>query len=176
MRVLTALELGVACLAGALIFVLILYQALQRYLPVPGVVWTGELSEFALVWLTFGACGVLVTRDGHIALQLVDAFPRPGVVRAVHVLAMVLVAVIGAGFAWACWELVSAAGFLTSPALGLPMAWVYAITLVGLVSTTIRALARAVHVARFGVPEADGPVVPGVVGPGAPATEDGGRP
>lgn len=147
-RILTALELGIACLAVATIFVLVLYQAVQRFLPVPNVLWTGELSEFALIWLTFGAAGVLVTRDGHIALQLVDRLPSPMLVRAVQVLAMLLVAVIAAAFAWACWELVSAAGALTSPALGLPMAWVYAITLLGLVSTTIRALARAVGIAR----------------------------
>ncbi|MCK9793451.1 TRAP transporter small permease [Isoptericola sp. 4D.3] len=147
-RILTALELGVVCLAVAMIFLLVLYQAAQRFVPVPNVVWTGELSEFALIWLTFGAAGVLVTRDGHIALQLVDNLPRPGLVRAIQVLALLLVAVIATAFAWACWELVSSAGFLTSPALGLPMSWVYAITLVGLVSTTIRAVARAVGIAR----------------------------
>ncbi|MGF0116965.1 TRAP transporter small permease [Promicromonospora sp. Marseille-Q5078] len=156
-RILTALELALVCLALVMIFVLVLYQAAQRHLPVPNVVWTGELSEFALIWLTFGAAGVLVTRDGHIALQLVDRFPNPTVVRYVQVLAMLLVAVIAAAFAWACWELVSSAGFLTSPALGLPMSWVYAITLVGLVSTTIRALARAVAIVRHGVPVPDEP-------------------
>jgi TRAP-type C4-dicarboxylate transport system permease small subunit len=165
-RILTGLELGVACLAAATIFVLVLYQALQRYLPVPNVLWTGELSEFALIWLTFGAAGVLVTRDGHIALQLVDNVPSAAFVRTVHAVAMLLVAAIAAAFAWACWELVDSAGFLTAPALGIPMSWVYAITLVGLVSTTVRALARAVQIVRYGVPPAERT---GVAVAGAPA-------
>jgi TRAP-type C4-dicarboxylate transport system permease small subunit len=154
--VLTAIELTIAGLAGALIFVLVLFQAVQRYLPLPQVVWTGELSQFALIWLTFVAAGVLVTRNGHIALQLVDSLPSPTAVRVVQTLALVLVTLIAAGFIWACWELVSSAGFLTSPALGLPMSWVYAIALIGLVSTTIRAAVSAVQVARSGAP-ADGP-------------------
>lgn len=153
--VLTAIELTIASVAAAMIFVLVLFQAVQRYLPLPQVVWTGELSQFALIWLTFVAAGVLVTRNGHIALQLVDSLPSPTAVRIVQTLALVLVALIAAGFTWACWELVSSAGFLTSPALGLPMSWVYAIALIGLVSTTIRAAVSAVQVARFGVPPAD---------------------
>jgi TRAP-type C4-dicarboxylate transport system permease small subunit len=168
-RVLTAVEIGVAALSVVTIFVLVLYLAAQRHLPVPNVVWAGELSEFALIWLTFGAAGVLVTQDGHIALKLVDTLRSPRLVRAVHVLAMVLVATIAAAFAWACWQLVSAAGYLTSPALGLPMSWVYAITLVGLVSTTVRALVRAVGIARGGPLTPDEDLLPPTSAP-SPST------
>jgi TRAP-type C4-dicarboxylate transport system permease small subunit len=154
-RMLAAIELTIASVAAAMIFVLILFQAVQRYLPLPQVVWTGELSQFALVWLTFAAAGVLVTRNGHIALQLVDGLPSPVVVRVVQTFAMAMVALIAAAFTWACWELVTSAGFLTSPALGLPMSWVYAVVLVGLVSTTVRAAVAAVQVARDGAPSPD---------------------
>jgi TRAP-type C4-dicarboxylate transport system permease small subunit len=154
-QVLTAVELTIACLAGALVFVLILFQAVQRYLPVPQIVWAGELSQFGLIWLTFVAAGVLVTRNGHIAIELIDNLASPVVVRVVQTLAMALVAVIAGAFTWACWELVTAAGFLTSPALGLPMSWVYGIALIGLVSATIRAAIGTVQVARFGMPPAE---------------------
>ena len=148
-----------------MIFVLILFQAVQRYLPLPQVIWTGELAQFALIWLTFVAAGVLVTRNGHIALQLVDSLPNPAVVRVVQTFALVLVALIAAGFAWACWELVSSAGFLTSPGLRMPMSWVYAIALIGLVSTTVRAVVSAVQVARYG-PVTEGSVTEGSVAEG----------
>jgi TRAP-type C4-dicarboxylate transport system permease small subunit len=153
--VLTATELTIACVAAAMIFVLVLFQAVQRYLPLPQVVWTGELSQFALIWLTFVAAGVLVTRNGHIAIQLVDSLPSAMAVRIIQTFAMVLVALIAGAFAWACWELVSSAGFLTSPALGLPMSWVYAVALIGLVSATVRAAFSAVRIARFGMPPAE---------------------
>lgn len=150
-RLLTAVEMGVAGLSLVLIFGLVLLQALQRYLPMDSFTWTGELSTFGLVWLTFAAVGVLVTSDGHISLQLVDNIPNEKIVRGLHVLALVLVAAIGAAFAWACENLVSESKNLSSPALGLPMSWVYVIPLIGFVSAAIRAATGAVLVAVNGV-------------------------
>ena len=152
-RVVTAVEMTAAGLAAALIFVLILIGAAQRYLPIDGWTWTGELARYGLVWLTFTAAGVLVTRDGHIALQLVDEIPHELVVRAVQVLALVIVSATGVGFALACWDLIQTSGHLTTPSLGMPMKWVYVPPLVGFVSTAIRAAIRAVQVAVWGVPE-----------------------
>ncbi|WP_169570680.1 TRAP transporter small permease [Nocardioides insulae] len=168
---LTTVELGISALAAAMIFVLILVQAGQRYLPIDGWTWTGELARYGLVWLTFSACGVLVTRDGHIALQLVDSIRNQAVVRSVHVFALLVVAATGAGFAWACWTLITESQNLTTPSLGMPMWVVYLIPLIGFVSTTIRGLCAAIGVARHGVgsslePESlavqvNGPQLPG---------------
>lgn len=151
-RAVTAVELSIAAAAVALIFVLVLIQALQRYLPVDGWTWTGELARYGLVWLTFVAAGVLVTRDGHIALQVLDNLPSEKAVRVVHVVAHLVVALTGAGFAWACWSLVEESGSLSTPSLGIPMAWVYALPLLGFVSTTVRSLVAAYLAARHGVP------------------------
>ena len=75
MRVVTAIELAIGAAAMLLIFFLVLVQALQRYLPVDGWSWTGELARFSLVWLTFVVAGVLVTRDSHISIEMIDAVP-----------------------------------------------------------------------------------------------------
>jgi TRAP-type C4-dicarboxylate transport system permease small subunit len=154
-RVVTAIEIGIAGLATALIFVLVLLQAGQRYLPIDGWTWTGELARYGLVWVTFTAAGVLVTRDGHIALQLVDGLRSEVLVRAVHVLALAVVAVTGAGFALACWTLIQESGSLTTPSLGLPMKFVYMLPLLGFVSTAVRAAVAAFLVATRGVPVGD---------------------
>lgn len=151
-RVITGIELGVAALATAMIFVLVLVQAFQRYLPVDGWTWTGELSRYGLVWLTFVAAGVLVTRDGHIALQVVDTLRPAWLVRAVHVLAHLVVAATGAGFAWACWSLIQESSNLTTPSLQIPMPFVYALPLLGFVSTAVRSVLAAVLVVRHGIP------------------------
>lgn len=151
-RVVTGIELGIAALATAMIFVLVLLQAFQRYLPVNGWTWTGELSRYGLVWLTFVAAGVLVTRDGHIALQVVDTLRRESLVRAVHVLSHVIVAATGAGFAWACWSLIQESSNLTTPSLQIPMPFVYALPLLGFVSTAVRSVLAAVLVVRHGIP------------------------
>ncbi|MFC5729382.1 MULTISPECIES: TRAP transporter small permease [Nocardioides] len=155
LRVVTAFEVAVAGTAAALIFVLVLVQAGQRYLPIDGWTWTGELARYGLVWLTFAATGVLVTRDGHIALQLVDTLKSQLVVRTIHVFALVVVAATAVGFAFACWSLIDESGSLSTPSLGLPMKWVYVVPLLGFVSTAVRACVAAVLVATRGVPAAD---------------------
>ena len=81
---------------------------------------------------------------------------RPeALVRAIHVFALVVVAVTGAGFAYSCWELIQESGSLTTPSLQLPMKWVYVLPLLGFVSTAIRASVAAVLVAVRGIPAAD---------------------
>ncbi len=150
--IITAIEVGVAGLATALIFGLVLLQSAQRYLPMDGYTWTGELARFSLVWLTFAAVGVLVTRDGHLALQIVDSLSNQMLVRVVHVVAMVIVAATSAAFAWACWDLVTESGNLTSPAMGLPMSYVYVVPALGFLSAAIRAGIAAALVAVRGVP------------------------
>ena len=157
--VVTRVELGIAALATTVIFLLVLVQAAQRYLPIEGWAWTGELARFCLVWLTFTAAGVLVTLDAHISLQLVDSIKNPVVTRAVRSFACVVVAVIGFGFAEEAWELVSTQGMLKSPAMQMPMSWLYVLPLLGFVSTTVRAGVAAILFAVRGVPAEERKVV-----------------
>ena len=53
------------------VFVLVLAQVLQRY--VPGTwPWTGEVARLSLVWATFVIAGYLAAFDRHIAIHVVD--------------------------------------------------------------------------------------------------------
>jgi TRAP-type transport system small permease protein len=150
-RVVTAIEIGIGAAAMLLIFFLVFVQALQRYLPVEGWSWTGELARFSLVWLTFVVSGVLVTRDGHISIEMIDAVPRLG--RVVRVLSCLIVAAIGVALTVAAWELVQEQGIIKSPAMQMPMSWLYAISMIGFVSTVVRSLVAAATYAVLGVPE-----------------------
>lgn len=150
-RVVTAIELTIGAVALLLIFFLVFAQALQRYLPVEGWSWTGELARFSLVWLTFVVSGVLVTRDGHISIEMIDALPRLG--RAVRVLSCLIVAAIGVVLTMAGWELVQEQGIIKSPSMQMPMSWLYAISMIGFVSIVVRSLVAAATYAVLGVPE-----------------------
>ncbi|WP_164704427.1 TRAP transporter small permease [Blastococcus litoris] len=148
----TAIEIGLAAVATVVMFLCVLVQAGQRYLPFEGWTWTGELARFCLVWLTFVMAGVLVTSEGHISLEVIDLVENPLVVRVVRVFASVVVALVGVGFAVEAWDQLVSQGPLKSPALRLPMAWFYVLPLIGFVSTAIRATAAAVRFAVHGVP------------------------
>ncbi|WP_194846624.1 TRAP transporter small permease [Mumia zhuanghuii] len=154
-RVLTAIELAIGIAALLLIFFLVMAQAVQRYLPVDGWPWTGELARFCLVWLTFVVAGVLVTTDSHIAIEMVDAIDNEVVRRLVRVISCVVVAAIGVGLTAEAWSLIESQAILKSPAMRMPMSWLYAISLIGFVSTTLRASVAAVQYAVVGVPQDD---------------------
>lgn len=153
-RVITGIEIGLAAVVTVLMFALVLLQAVQRYLPIEGFTWTGELARFCLVWLAFVLTGVLVTTDGHIALEMVDLIKNETVLRVIRVFAAATVAVIGAGFAVEAWDLITSSGPLRSPSLRLPMSWFYVLPFIGFLSTAIRAALAAVDIAVHGVPAA----------------------
>lgn len=161
-RVVTAIEIALGSLALLLIFFLVLVQVAQRYLPIDGWPWTGELARFALVWLTFLVAGVLVTSDSHIAIEMVDGLGNELVRRVVRVLSCLVVAAVGVGLTAEAWELVDTQGIIKSPALGMPMSWLYGISMIGFVSTTVRALVAAFTYAVLGAPEQDYEDVAGV--------------
>jgi TRAP-type transport system small permease protein len=152
-RVATAIELAIGVAALLLIFGLVLLQAAQRYLPIDGWPWTGELARFCLVWLTFVTAGVLVTRDSHISIEMIDMVPGDLMRRVVRVVSCLIVAVIGVGLCLEAWELTQTQGILKSPAMRMPMSWLYAVSMIGFVSVVVRSLIAAAQYAVFGAPE-----------------------
>lgn len=153
-RVVFVVEITIGAIALMLILTLVFLQALQRYLPIEGFAWTGEVARFSLVWLTFSAAGLLVTTRGHIALEIVDVIPNQATVRVIQVFALAVVSATGVGLAIAAWALVETQGIVRSPVLRLPMSWVYIPVLIGAVSTAIRAAVAAVDIALHGPPPA----------------------
>lgn len=151
----TAIEIGIGAGALLVIFFLVLVQAGQRHLPLDGWSFTGELARFCLVWLTFVVAGVLVTMDSHIAIEMADMVPSEPLRRWVRVFSCLVVAAVGVGLTAEAWSLVQTQGILKSPSMGMPMSWFYAITLIGFVSTVIRALVAALRYAVVGVLEDD---------------------
>ena len=149
----TGIELTIGVGALLLIFGLVLLQAAQRYLPIEGWPWTGELARFCLVWLTFVVAGVLVTTDSHISIEMIDLVPGERFRRVVRVISCLIVAAIGVGLCREAWELMHTQGILKSPAMRMPMSWLYAISIVGFVSVVVRSLIAAVQYAVLGVPE-----------------------
>jgi TRAP-type C4-dicarboxylate transport system permease small subunit len=152
-RVATAIELAIGVAALLLIFGLVLLQAAQRYLPIDGWPWTGELARFCLVWLTFVVAGVLVTTDSHISIEMIDMVPGERLRRLVRVLSCLIVALIGVGLCAEAWELMQTQDIIKSPAMRMPMSWLYAISLIGFVSVVVRSLIAALDYAVNGVPE-----------------------
>lgn len=148
--VLGVVEMTIGAVTLLMILVFVFLQALQRYLPIPQIAWTGELARFAMVWLTFAVMGLLVTMRGHIALEIVDAIDKPMLVRVVQTFALMVVAAVGVAIAIEAVALISSQGIIKSPVMRWPMSWVYVPILFGGISTTLRAVVGAVDIAVRG--------------------------
>lgn len=140
LRWLAAAEYLAGGLLLGLILVLVLVQVAQRFLPVRGWVWTGELATLSLMWLTFAVAGALTGSGGHVALQLIDTV-TPGRARhAVQLLVSLVVAAVALVLANEAYVLMTTPTPQTTPAMGIPLPWLYAIPLAGCVLTVLHAL------------------------------------
>lgn len=138
LRWIARIETLVAGTALLLIFGLVLVQVVQRYLPQGGWAWTAELATFCLVWLTFGMLGYLTGRDGHITLQVFDKVDSRAFRYALRVFANLLVVAISIGFVLGGVHLVFAETSRVSPALRMPLVFLYVVPLAGFVLTALR--------------------------------------
>lgn len=138
LRWIARIEALVAAAALLMIFGLVLVQVVQRYLPQGGWAWTAELATFCLVWLTFGMLGYLTGQDAHITLQVFDKVPSRVFQRGLRVFANLLIVAISIGFVLGGVDLVSTGTGRVSPALRMPLVFLYAVPLAGFVLTALR--------------------------------------
>ena len=122
------------------ILVLVLIQVAQRYLPGNGWPWTGEVARLALVWCTFVLSGYLMAHDRHISIQVVDLILPPRGLAVVQLLGHVVVGLTCLAMAYACYQLIVDDIGQVTPAAEIPLAWIYAMPLIGFALTALRAV------------------------------------
>jgi len=143
-RILGIAETILGSLLMLLIFVLMLLQVAQRYLPIGPGVWVGELARFGLVWLTFAMAGYLVSKNEHVAIGVIDTwvkgeFWRRGVIVFVNL----VIVVVGVLFAIDSWAMVEGASTQLTPATGIPLSLIYIIPFIGFILSSVHGLVRA---------------------------------
>jgi TRAP-type C4-dicarboxylate transport system permease small subunit len=93
--------------------------------------WVEEVGEYTLAWLTMIGAGIGIAERAHFTLRmLVHRFSVPAQ-RAIHIATHLLIAGFGALALWYGIKLAIVNSALTSPALQLNLAWLYAAPAVG---------------------------------------------
>jgi TRAP-type C4-dicarboxylate transport system permease small subunit len=135
---------GIEQVAGALllvmILVLVLSQVAQRY--VPGAwPWTGELARYSMVWAAFAMAGYLVAHHPyHIAIHIVDFVAKGRWLAAVKLLANVVILATTGLLLYGSYNLLATDIGQVTPAAEIPLRFVNAVPLVGLVLIAVRAV------------------------------------
>ena len=121
------------------VFVLVLAQVLQRY--VPGAwPWTGEVARLALVWATFAIAGYLAAFDRHIAIHVVDYVLGGRALALVKLFAHVVVLVTCVALVYATWQLLTEDIGQVTAAAQIPLQIVNAMPIIGFSLVALRAV------------------------------------
>ena len=105
--------------------------------------WVEEVGEYALAWMTMIGAGIAIAERAHFTLRvLTHRLPMPAQ-RAIHVSTHLLIAGFGGLAAWYGVKLAVVNSLLTSPALELNLAWLYAAPAVGGALIVLYGLATA---------------------------------
>jgi TRAP-type C4-dicarboxylate transport system permease small subunit len=99
-------------------------QVVLRYGFANSLPWIDELSRYSFIWLVFIASAVVARHGAHIAINLVDEMAPPRVRLVLLVLADLSLIVFAAIVGYGGWQLMQLNWTTTSPASGIPIAWV----------------------------------------------------
>ena len=105
--------------------------------------WVEEVGEFSLTWLTMIGAAIGIADRIHFTLHVLTHRLPAGAQRAIHVATHVLIAGFGALAGWYGLRLAIVNSLLTSPALELNLAWLYAAPAVGGVLIILYGIAAA---------------------------------
>ena len=99
-------------------------QVMLRYLFSNSLGWIDEISRYSFIWMVFLAAAICARRGTHMAITLLEEMLAERGRRVLMILAdlgmIVFAAVVGIGG----WQLMQINWTSTSPATGLPIAWV----------------------------------------------------
>jgi TRAP-type C4-dicarboxylate transport system permease small subunit len=93
--------------------------------------WVEEVGEYTLAWLTMIGAGIAVGERAHFTLHVLTHRFSLRMQHLIHVASHLLIAGFGALAVWYGTKLAILNSLLTSPALELNMAWLYAAPAVG---------------------------------------------
>jgi TRAP-type C4-dicarboxylate transport system permease small subunit len=143
---------AVRLLTGAALVLLVTVVLLAVFVRYFGLLagslhWTDELA-LTTIWLVMLGSVVAFDRGAHVAVDLLPGRLPPAVARWVRVVACLLSAAFLAALAWHGWALSARTMRQVSPALGLPMGYVYLAVAVGGALMALQSLVFAARAAR----------------------------
>lgn len=128
----------------ALMSIIIVLQVFFRYVLNNSLSWSEELARYLFIWMIYIGISYGVKLDKHICVDAVYTFMPKGIKRGYAIVAYILflifaVAIIYYGILVVGMQITSGQ---VSPAMGLPMQYVYAAPVVGMVLTVIRLIQK----------------------------------
>jgi TRAP-type C4-dicarboxylate transport system permease small subunit len=121
----TSLYKAVLTVMTVALFIIVGVSVFTRYCLNSSLGWSDELSRFIFVWVTFLGAAYAYGLDEHIGLDfVVDRIKSDRTRTVVRLLGEIAIGAVILVITWYGWEVAFSATNL-SPALDIPMTWVY---------------------------------------------------
>lgn len=144
------LEKMICVICLALMSVIIVLQVFFRYVLGNSLSWSEELARYLFIWMIYIGISYGVKMDKHICVDAVYTIMPKGAKKWYAIVAYALfllfaVAIVYFGILVVGMQISSGQ---VSPAMGMPMQYVYAAPVVGMILTTIRLIQKIVEAFR----------------------------
>jgi TRAP-type C4-dicarboxylate transport system permease small subunit len=117
--------------AIALIVITTTSQVISRYIVGSAIIWTEELARYLGVWTVMLSSGLVLYEGMHVGLDLLLERASPRLKLTATMASLIAVLVFSSVLIIVGWTLVLSVSQTRSPALRIPMSWVYASVPVG---------------------------------------------
>ena len=143
------LEKMICTVTLALMSAIIVAQVFFRYVLNNSLSWSEELARYLFIWTIYIGISYGVKMDKHVAVDAVYSYMPKGVKKYYAMIAYALfllfaVAIVYYGVTVVGMQISSQ----VSPAMGLPMQYVYVAPVVGMVLTVIRLVQKIIEAAK----------------------------
>lgn len=140
--------LGVIGICLLAIILVVCLQTFFRYVVFNSLPWSEELSRYLFVALILLGVSVSISRDSLVRMDLIDGALSQRAKSVLHIVRQVIALVISAGIAYESVGLLKLGAFRKSPAMQIPMHYVYSIVLIAFVLATFCAFVKLLNVLR----------------------------
>jgi C4-dicarboxylate transporter DctQ subunit len=123
-------------------------QVIARYIFQRPPSWSEELARYLFIWLVFIAASVGFRRGVHLGVDFFVSLLPSGLRKATTIGTYVFLSFLLAATAWVGIDMTQMVNFQLSPAMRMPMSWVYAAIPVGAFLMLIEVMIILVNIIR----------------------------
>lgn len=128
--------------ALSIIMVVILVQTFTRYVIFHSLPWSEELSRYLFVFLVLVGANVGVTDNMMVSIDIIDNFMSKGLKKVFTYLRLIVGVIVNIFFFYSTFDMITIGKFQVSPAMQIPMSYMYMILAAGFFLEIIAVLAK----------------------------------
>jgi TRAP-type C4-dicarboxylate transport system permease small subunit len=148
-KISNAIQNALLTVIGLSLIVIILVVCAQtffRYVIFYSLPWSEELSRYLFVLLILLGVSISIGRDALVRMDLIDGFLGEKAKHIMHIIRQVLALVLSLVIAYQSVALLPVGAFRKSPAMQIPMHYVYSIVLISFIAASFCAVVRLIEV------------------------------